>query len=150
MTKVWGPSTWILFHTIAQKIKPQYFIEKRLELINLIKNITSNLPCPDCKEHATEIMKSLKPNAIQTKEDFMEMLFYFHNHVNEKLGKKNFNINNLSVYDDYILSVVITNFLQSWNRLPNNVSMINEGFRRKIVLKNTIVWFKKNIKYFEI
>lgn len=150
MTKVWGPSTWILFHTIAQKIKPQYFIEKRQELLNLIKNITSNLPCPDCKEHATEIMKSLKPNSIQTKEDFIEMIFYFHNHVNERLGKKNFNINNLSVYDDYILSVVITNFLNSWNRLPNNVSMINEGFRRKIVLKNAIIWFKKNIKYFEI
>tara|TARA_Y100001970_G_C14233173_1_gene860030 strand:+ start:1615 stop:2067 length:453 start_codon:yes stop_codon:yes gene_type:complete len=150
MTKIWGPSTWIFFHTIAQKIKPQYFIEKKIELLNLIKSITSNLPCPDCKEHATEIMKSLKPNSIQTKEDFIEMLFYFHNHVNEKLGKKKFNINNLSVYDDYILSVVITNFLQSWNRLPNNISMINEGFRRKIVLKNTIVWFKKNIKYFEI
>lgn len=150
MTKIWGPATWILFHTMAYKIKPQHFNDKKKELISILKNITSNLPCPDCTEHAKKIMGGLKSNSINTKDDFIEMLYYFHNHVNEKLGKKQFLMDDLNVYQDYILLNVINDFLNSWNNLPKNVNMVGESFRRRVVLREFINWFKKNRNYFDI
>ena len=150
MTKIWGPSTWILFHTMAYKIKNEHFNNKKNELINILKNITSNLPCPDCSDHAKKIMNGLKSNSIKTKDDFIEMVYYFHNHVNEKLGKKIFPVNDLNIYGDYILINVINNFLNSWNNLPKNVNMIGESFRRRVVLREFVTWFKKNNHCFDI
>lgn len=150
MTKSWGPPTWILFHTLADKIKENHFPLLKNDLINLIKNITSNLPCPDCADHAKQIMNGLKNDSIKSKNDFKEMLFYFHNHVNEKLSKDEFQIDELKIYENYILLNVIQQFFYAWNKLPKNMNLINESFRRKVVLRNLNIWFKKNLKYFDI
>ena len=39
MTKYWGPSTWFLFHTLAEKIKDDKFPEMKLELLSIIRQI---------------------------------------------------------------------------------------------------------------
>ena len=49
----WAISTWHLFHFIGEKISDKFYIENKEEIINMIKTICYNLPCPDCAGHAT-------------------------------------------------------------------------------------------------
>jgi hypothetical protein len=39
MTKTWGPCTWYLFHTLAEKINEEHFPALRTELISIMKQI---------------------------------------------------------------------------------------------------------------
>ena len=43
MTKTWGPCTWYLFHTLAEKVKEESFPLIKDSLISLIIRICSNL-----------------------------------------------------------------------------------------------------------
>ena len=90
MTKSWGPCTWFLFHTLAEKIKEERFMELKPGLIDIIKNICSNLPCPDCKQHATAKIKTLNDKAINNKDSLKKALLLFHNEVNKRLNKPQF------------------------------------------------------------
>ena len=44
----WGEPTWFLLHTLSVKIKEEHFSQIKDELLSIINNICSNLPCPDC------------------------------------------------------------------------------------------------------
>ena len=57
MTKLWGPPTWFLFHTLAEKIKEDKFDTMKIDIINMIKRICRNLPCNDCSGHTTHNLK---------------------------------------------------------------------------------------------
>ena len=59
MTRYWGPCTWYLFHTLAEKVKDEQFLKLKNGFISIIKRICSNLPCPECAEHAQHKLKSL-------------------------------------------------------------------------------------------
>ena len=49
---VWGPAIWTLFHTLAEKIKPEKFEKIKYGLFNQIQLIAFNLPCPICSAGA--------------------------------------------------------------------------------------------------
>ena len=70
----WGKPTWQFFHMLAHKIKPEYFKQVRIELLNTIYSICSTLPCPVCSEHAKQYMNSINFNNIQTKEDLKDKM----------------------------------------------------------------------------
>jgi hypothetical protein len=80
----WGEPTWILFHVLAEKIKDEEFSQIRPELLEVIYTICSNLPCPDCANHASMYLNDIRYKNIQTKEQLKTMLFQFHNTVNKK------------------------------------------------------------------
>ena len=82
----WGEPTWFMFHTLAEKIKPEYFLVIRQELLHVIHSVCSNLPCPDCARHAKQYMNGVNFNAIRTKDDLRILLHRFHNEVNQKKG----------------------------------------------------------------
>ena len=83
---LWGPATWILFHTLAEKVKEDKFPIIKYQLISFIKQICQSLPCPDCAQHATQLLSQYKNyHLIKTKEDFKFFLFNFHNMVNARL-----------------------------------------------------------------
>ena len=81
---LWGEPTWFLFHTLAEKIKEEEFLNLRFELLGYIKKICGNLPCPTCAQHATKYLNGVNFNTIQTKKDLQFMLFSFHNDINKK------------------------------------------------------------------
>lgn len=100
----WGPVTWVLLHTIAAKIKSEYFLSNKVFLINIIKLICKTLPCEDCANHATILLNNYKHfHKLNTLHEFQIWLWEFHNIINIKLGKKevskdilqNFHKNNL-------------------------------------------------------
>lgn len=145
----WGEPTWFLLHTLAQKVKDDRFQQIRGELLDTIFSICSNLPCPDCAEHAKMYLNRVNFNTIQTKDDLKNMLFMFHNTVNQN---KNFPIFPYSALDDkYSKAItinIIYNFMNSFMKKSKSIRMIaNDSYRERIAgsLKK---WFNQNIQAF--
>jgi len=146
----WGEPTWFFLHTIACKIKNENFQQLRDEIINLIFNICSNLPCPTCSEHAVEYLKSINYNMIRTKQQLIDMLYTFHNEVNKKKGFPIFPYEDLETkYSSAVTKNIIFNFILHYQDKHKSFHMIaNDMFRNRQVniLKE---WFNNNFKYFD-
>ena len=82
MSEKWSIPTWTFFHTLAELINNTFYINNTGTILNLIKKICSNLPCPECRAHASLYMNRIRIDNVKTKEDFRMMLFTFHNSVN--------------------------------------------------------------------
>ena len=83
--KEWGNATWYLFHTLSFKMKDEHFHELKNDFLNICTKICATLPCPDCSENATEIMRNVKRENIKTKKDLQLFFFDFHNSVNRRV-----------------------------------------------------------------
>jgi len=145
MTKTWGPCTWFLFHTLAEKIKEEEFNNNKETLINLIIRICDNLPCPDCASHARQQMANLNSNTINTKEDLKLMLHSFHNIVNQRLNKPTFTIEELQIkYKTSITSNIVQYFLQIWSKKSHNPKLMTEDLHKSRVVVDFVNWWNKN------
>ena len=90
--KYWGNISWILMHSLAQKVTENKFINCKEILIRIIFDICNNLPCPDCREHAIKLLKTSNIHKISNKQALISFLCEFHNIVNKKLKKPTKNI----------------------------------------------------------
>ena len=148
---MWGPAIWYFFHSIAEKIIDNRFYSIREELITYIKDICANLPCPECSNHATMYMRNIDNSKIRTPEDLRQMLFVFHNSVNQRLGKpqysyvecrekyKNVNLNNVLIY-----------FFKYFEDSHKTVHMLSNDMFTKRLSKHLKGWLKSNIECFNI
>ena len=129
--KEWGNITWLLFHALAANVSENKFLEVRPILIDIIKGICFNLPCPDCSHDATQILKVAYIENIKTKEHFIEFLRQFHNIVNIKLGKKQISKNDLlSMYKKKNLKKIIQYFFYIYNKTSYNPNLLTHSFQR--------------------
>lgn len=144
--QVWGNNIWYLFHTIAYKIKEESFPLIKNDLIEIVKNICSHLPCPDCSKDAVATINKINFNAINTKEDFKIMLFNFHNYVNRKLNKPEYQYENI---DNKYKNANINNLLHNFNLIfssnSSNPHMMSDSFSRKLILPKINNLIKKII-----
>jgi len=149
---VWGPCVWILFHTLSYKVVPSDFELLKFELIQYIQRICSNLPCPECTQHATEYMKqnSRRISAINTKEHLQEFLVDFHNSVNVRKGKPVFTYEQAeNKYKLAKTGTVIQYFFQIYGEKSNgNLKMITNGFQKQILLSEFSAWIINNYSKF--
>lgn len=145
---IWGKSTWYLFHTVAEKIKDEYFLQKRKEILDLIFLICRNLPCPICSEHAKEYLNSINFNNIQTKQSLKRMLFDFHNNVNAKKDYPVFNISELKMYEGAVLSNILQYFLNNFIMKTNSIQFVNVTIQRNMIKREVKKWFDNNMHYF--
>jgi len=145
----WGEPTWFLFHTMAEKVKDEYFQSIRYELLNIIVLICKNLPCPDCANYASEYMKKVDFNSISTKQDLKLMLFQFHNVVNQKKQFPLFSIVDLdSKYFNADLVNIIQIFIFHFQDKSHSIRMIANDMYRSRIADQLKVWFNNNIQYF--
>ena len=84
--QMWGNSTWYIFHTLAEKLKPDCDSEIQTILYHF-KQVSFNLPCMDCAKHATDMMQNAKLDKVKTRDDLKQFFLEFHNIVNKKLNK---------------------------------------------------------------
>jgi len=112
----WGIPTWMLFHTIAEKINNNYYINNNMIIWNFVKDVCQHLPCPFCKNHAVKYVKSVNMKDIRTKEGFKRVLFEFHNYVNRNSNKKIEDISILNKYKNANVLVVFQYFEQRFFR----------------------------------
>lgn len=82
----WGNATWFLFHTLSEKLRPEYsnFAPK---LFAEFYKICDNLPCPDCRDHAIRTLATAKINNIRERNDLIHFMWSFHNIVNNRTKK---------------------------------------------------------------
>jgi len=148
-TMKWGEPTWFLFHTLSEKIKDESFASLKPELIQLIYSICTNLPCPDCSNHAKAYLDKINFNMIQNKEQLINMFFVFHNSVNNRKGYPLFKYDELrEKYSKAITINIIQNFLVTFSQKNKNVHMIANDMYRKRILNTITGWFDKNIQSF--
>ena len=147
---IWGEPTWFALHTISYKIKVEYFSIIKTELLNIIFLICSNLPCPTCATHANQYLTSINFNAIQTKEQLIDMLFHFHNIINKQKGFPIFSKEECSAkYIKANTVNILHNFIHYYKDTSFNVNMISEKLHRNRIIILIKDWFNKHINYFE-
>lgn len=146
----WGPAIWFLFHTLAHKIKDEEFINVKIELLESIKSICRNLPCPNCSQHATEYLQRLNYNSIKNKEDLKHFLFIFHNDVNIRKSMPLFSKDELeSKYSSANTINIIKNFMQIFQYKNKSFHMIANDMQRQRQADVLKVWFTNNIQRFD-
>jgi hypothetical protein len=147
----WGEPTWFLFHTLAEKIKPEYYQDLRKELLNLIYTICSNLPCPTCAKHATQYLNSVNFNTITSKDALRNMLHRFHNEVNRRKGFPEFPYDQLiTKYSAANTINIIHNFMPYFEDRQRSMKLIADDLHRSRIALQMKAWFNKNIGCFEL
>jgi hypothetical protein len=145
----WGPATWTLFHTLAEKIQDNQFNDTKSDLLTFIKRICSNLPCPDCAAHATQYTAKLTPNHFASKEQFKLFLFHFHNSVNMRTGKRPFTLEELNAkYSRANTFAVVPHFIKVYSYRNTNVRLLINSFHKDILIKDFIKWMRENSSRF--
>ena len=148
---LWGAPTWYFFHTIASKIKPEYFEEYKIQILQIITNICYNLPCPSCTEHAKQYIQGMNTNTIKCKDDLIKFLFVFHNSVNERKHKPIFSYNDLIEKYAKANFINITNYFLHFFKMEHHaVRMIADGMHRKQNAKTMQSWLQTNNHIFDI
>ena len=146
----WGEPTWFLFHTISYKIKDEYFLNIREELLNTIYTIATNLPCPDCANHAKEYLDRVHFLKIKTKDELIVLLYRFHNELNQKKGFNIFPFENLNEkYSKANTINIIQNFMFHFQDRSRSIKLIATDLYRSRVAERLKGWFNTNIIYFE-
>lgn len=147
----WGEPTWFLFHTLAEKVKEDHFNLIRKEFLDIIFTICSNLPCPICTKHAISHLRGINFNSIQTKQQLKDLLFQFHNIVNQK---KNFSLFDYSQLDQKYskanTNLIITNFIHFYGDKNKNMKLIADDFIRTKIVQKLSEWFYININHFNM
>jgi hypothetical protein len=147
---VWGRYFWEYFHTLAEKIKDEHFNDAKSELLNYIKRICANLPCPDCAAHAIQIISKLTPDQIASKQNFKIFLMQFHNSVNIRTGKRLFTIEELNAkYSRANVLVVVPYFIKVYSYRNTNVRLLVNSFQKDMLIKDFIKWIRENIHKFD-
>lgn len=148
-TMLWGKPTWYLFHTLAEKVRVDSFPQIRKELLSMIYRICNNLPCPDCANHATRYMQGVNFDAIQTKDDLKQMVWRFHNVVNQKKHYEILPLNDLdSVYSRANTENIIRNFLYHYEKRGYGMRSGTDGFHRTRMINDFKTWMKSNMRHF--
>lgn len=147
MSKAWGPSIWYFFHSLAEHITDEGYILLKKEICEIITLICFYLPCIDCTKHAKGyIGRGLNPNILNTKEKLKQYLFTFHNVVNKRLRKPEFND-----YDKYKTSnmpLVYQNFKIYYFKYNEPRRGFIETMSRERIVKMIDKFFITNHKYF--
>jgi hypothetical protein len=148
----WGEPTWFMFHTIAEKIKPEYYTQYRSEIMNIIRIVCNTLPCPICANHATQYMQNINDSQLYTKEDLQLMLWAFHNSVNERKGQPIFPNDNGQLHAKYSKAntrVIIQIFIVVHKDRQSGFRMMADDFYRNKNINMIKTWFVRNISIFE-
>jgi len=141
----WGNAVWLLFHTLAEKIKPEYK-EELIILVSHISSICNNLPCPECQSHASRTMNSINKSFIsQSREHLIDFLWKFHNEVNKFTKSSFYPKESLSIYERTITINVINNFINIMSKVANNQKTMLFGFHRGLYMKQFISYIQQNM-----
>ena len=143
--KDWGNAVWLLFHTLAEKIKDEHTDEISI-LVTHIICICNNLPCPDCQQHASKAMAQVNKKTITaSKEALIDFLWRFHNDVNKRTKAQIFSKESLNKYKTANTQNVIRNFITIMKATSNSEKTMLHSFHRNLYMKQFIDYVNNNI-----
>jgi len=130
----WGVPTWIFFHSYAQHTSNERFIRQRTIFIDTFSKTMLCLPCPLCRNHATDYLKRNPLKRVLNIEDLKKYLWRFHNSVNVRLSKPEFPLESLNVYANKHPRALYGNFIRA---IRNNSSLsISNSFIYNIIYRS--------------
>ena len=109
-----GPLTWMMLHTFSVKIKPETYLDNKIEIINFIREIYINYPCSICKRESLNYLDKYD-KSLDTQEDLKNYLYDFHLHINIKLYKKYYDKSILDKYNKTDTYTIFNLFLEKVN-----------------------------------
>lgn len=99
--KPWGKITWYFIHTFCERINEDFFVKNRENCLNILSSVCSMIPCPTCREHATQYLKKNPLNRIvRNKEELKAYFFRFHNQATLN-GNPSARVEDSSIIDMY-------------------------------------------------
>ena len=143
----WGPNTWIFMHTLACKIKEDSFPIIGKQLVLYLIQISYNLPCPECSQHAKQFWSNVNVNNVTKKQDIINILYVFHNSVNRRKKMPMFKYDNLNIYEEKSLAITYNMFSKTFNT-HGNMKLLNESFHRNRLLLSLRKWLTTNLYHF--
>ena len=131
--ELWGSAIWYFFHGIAEKINPEKFTDQKNNLFKILEIVCSNLPCPDCSEHALKEIRKININNITSQEIYKELLLEFHNRVNTRIKHPLFTREQLDEkYKTINLKAVMYNFNIAYKTTFYNEKLLQNNLRKKL------------------
>lgn len=145
----WGEPTWYLFHTLAEKINDESFPTIREELLNVFYSICSNLPCPDCANHAKQYLDNVNFKSLKRKQQLIDLFYHFHNEVNARKGYKMYAYNELEKYKRANTHNIIKNFILHFSDKYRSIKLLATDLHRAKLVEYLKRWFNENISKFQ-
>ena len=141
----WGNACWFLFHTLAVKLKPER-TDLVPKILSLVINVCKNLPCPDCSQHATATLNSLRCNQIKTRDQLMLVLWQFHNMVNKRRKVEFFSIDEYNKkYSNALFDPIVSNFIRVMKgKFPTNERGMLNSMQRSIMVDDVESFVSNN------
>ena len=128
----WGQPTWFLLHTLAEKVKDEHFSRIKNDLF-----------------HAKLYLDSVNFSLIQSRHDLKNMLFVFHNSVNQRKGHPIFAIEELTEkYKNAVTVNIINNFIFYFSDKSRSPQMIAGDLYRSRLTGNIKDWLNQNLYCF--
>jgi hypothetical protein len=90
----WGEPIWTFFHALAEQVVG--YAECRADLARILREMSASLPCPECAAHATAYLSRVNWAALNTRDDLRQMLCAYHNSVNARKGRAQFDAADLA------------------------------------------------------
>ena len=131
----WGQYTWILFHTLVERIPNNQYNILGPIILNIIKNICTILPCPDCTKHATDYLRMITIKNLPTKEHMKQFFYHFHNHVNKMTLKPIYPYNQMNKYVNGNLKIIFNNVFILFSKNYGNTRMMGTSIRRNKIFQ---------------
>jgi hypothetical protein len=142
--EIWGPACWMLFHSLIERLNDRFYDTHHMQLFNMITQICRNLPCPHCTHDASSFLSKINVKTqLNTKTNFINTFYLFHNWVNAKKRKPLFNYINMTMYKNINLTFVINNFIKHYTSRTNS-KLMAENMQRSFIVKNFLNWLKIN------
>jgi hypothetical protein len=146
--EIWGPPIWLFIHSLVFKLKDEMYVYVGIQLFNMIKRITSYLPCPECSQHAVNFLSGINTNTIKTKDELIRVLYLFHNSVNVRKNKPLYNFSDLNKYESVNLQQAYNNFRKVYHN-RGNMNLLAESFQRDLILKDLKIWLSHHSNKFD-
>lgn len=143
----WGAIYWRFFHVMAARItSDEYFRSARNDILDCIRGVCTNLPCPYCRVHATEYINNTNWNLIQSKADLQWYFYYFHNEVNANKKLPLFAMEDLSpTYGAASFRDAVAQFIRQFMSSSNDTHQMGMDMARKRLGARYKVWIDRNM-----
>ena len=84
---VWGPGLWLTLHSITYAYPENPASTDVNQHRTFMTSLQHVLPCQGCREEYTKYISESPPN-LSTKDNFIQWMVDFHNHINKRLHKR--------------------------------------------------------------
>lgn len=136
MKNAWAYSTWLFIHVLLLHIKNKYYQEHNASVLQLVKDICTNVPCSTCAKHSVKKVLDLSYTKYDTIDKVRQFFYDFHNSFSKIKNSKH-------MYLKYDLFYVFKTFTQIYPKKYSDTTSIE--YKKRVILIQKIETFIKKM-----